>query len=580
LGVALPPTISKLFSPDTITVNDQTLLSFTITNPNSDPNPNVTLTGIQFVDMLPAGVVVASPNQLSNNCGGTVVATPGSSSISLSGGELGPAVGLRPQPKAPARSQASAPIRLQPAANGSCFVSVEVQATTAGTKNNTSGPISANESGPGATSNTATLTVNAAPQVQPPTIAKAFGDSSIPLNGTTSLTFTFTNPNASTELLNVSMSDTLPGGLVVATPNGLTGTCSAAISANPGGNTISMNSLALPANSNCSFSVNVTGTSAGNQVNTTSPVTAIYDSGSGTSFPMVTGGTATASIVVVAPPSISKAFNPALIAPNGVATLTFTITNPAINPVPENGVAFSDTLPTNVVVATPNGATNNCGGTLTAVANSITLSGGTIAVNSSCTASVNVTSAVSGVYTNTTGPVSSTNGGTGNTASATLQVNHAILSITKTHNDEFERGEQGTYTITVSNDPTAGPTIGTVTVVDTLPNVKHTLVPTAISGVGWTCTLATLTCTRSDVLVAGASYPPITLTVKVPKKIKKHFTNSATVSGGGDPNSHTANDPTRVEGGDDEEGDGEGGDHEGDRGHDHDREHHSGNRQD
>jgi hypothetical protein len=101
-------------------------------------------------------------------------------------------------------------------------------------------------------------------------------------------------------------------------------------------------------------------------------------------------------------------------------------------------------------------------------------------------------------------------------------------------------------------------------VVDTLPNVKHTLVPIAISGVGWTCNLATLTCTRSDVLAPGASYPPIMLTVKVPKNIKKHFTNSATVSGGGDPNSHTANDPTRVEGGDDE------GDHEGDHNGEHD----------
>jgi uncharacterized repeat protein (TIGR01451 family) len=578
LSVALPPTISKLFSPDTITVNDQTLLSFTINNPNSDPNTNITLTGIQFVDMLPAGVVVASPNQLSNNCGGAVVATPGSSSISLSGGELGPAVGLRPQPKAPIRSQATAPVRLQPAASGSCFVSVEVQATTAGTKNNTSGPISANESGPGAPSNTATLTVNAAPQVQPPTIAKAFGDATIPVNGATSLTFTFTNPNASTELLNVSMSDTLPSGLIVATPNGLTGTCNGAFSANPGGNTISVNSLDLPANSNCSFSVNVTGTSAGNKLNTTSPVTAIYDSGSGTSFPMVTGGTASASIVVVAPPSISKSFNPAMISPNGISTLTFTITNPAINPVPENGVAFTDTLPTNVVVAIPNGATNTCGGTLTAVSgsNSISLTGGTVAVSSSCTVSVNVTSAVSGVYTNTTGPVSSTNGGTGNTASATLQVNHAILRIKKTHNDDFERGEHGTYTITVSNDPTAGSTIGTVTVVDTLPNVKHTLVPIAISGVGWTCNLATLTCTRSDVLAPGASYPPIMLTVKVPKNIKKHFTNSATVSGGGDPNSHTANDPTRVEGGDDE-GDHEG-DHIGEHDHNQDHEHDSGNR--
>jgi hypothetical protein len=212
-------------------------------------------------------------------------------------------------------------------------------------------------------------------------------------------------------------------------------------------------------------------------------------------------------------------------------------------------VAFADTLPANVVVATPNGATSTCGGTLTATAgsNSISLSGGTIAISGSCGISVNVTSAVTGVYNNTTGSVSSNEGGTGNTATATLFVKHANLIITKTHNGDFERRQIGaTYTITVSNDPTAGPTIGTVTVVDTLPDVEHTLVPTDISGAGWSCTLATLTCTRSDQLSPGASYPPITLTVDVPQNIRANVVNSATVSGGGDPNSHTASDPTHI----------------------------------
>src|SRR5262249_32070883 len=52
--------------------------------------------------------------------------------------------------------------------------------------------------------------------------------------------------------------------------------------------------------------------------------------------------------------------------------------------------------------------------------------------------------------------------------------------------------------------------------------------------------------TRSDVLAPGASYPAITLTVTVPINIKANVTNSATVSGGGDTSSHTANDPTHI----------------------------------
>jgi hypothetical protein len=102
----------------------------------------------------------------------------------------------------------------------------------------------------------------------------------------------------------------------------------------------------------------------------------------------------------------------------------------------------------------------------------------------------------------------------------------------------------------VSNAAGAGPTVGTVTVVDTLPVISnpHNLVPVSLAGTGWTCTLATLTCTRSDVLQPGASYPDITFTVNIPQNITNHFTNTATVSGGGDPNSHTGADPVDLNG--------------------------------
>ena len=157
---------------------------------------------------------------------------------------------------------------------------------------------------------------------------------------------------------------------------------------------------------------------------------------------------------------------------------------------------------------------------------------------------VTVTGAASGGYTNTTGNVSSTNGGTGNTASASLTVKPANLSITKTHVGNLSRGQIGAvYTITVSNTVNAGPTAGTVTVTDTLP---LRMTATSMSGTGWTCVLATTTCTRSDVLVPGASYPPITMVVNLALNISGEIVNTATVSGGGDPNSHTAMDASHV----------------------------------
>src|SRR5262249_58507345 len=59
----------------------------------------------------------------------------------------------------------------------------------------------------------------------PPNISKAFGAASINLNATTTLSFTITNPNATVAMTGVGFGDTLPAGLVVANPNGLTGSC-------------------------------------------------------------------------------------------------------------------------------------------------------------------------------------------------------------------------------------------------------------------------------------------------------------------------------------------------------------------
>ncbi|HEY2967706.1 MAG TPA: hypothetical protein VGK75_04990, partial [Casimicrobiaceae bacterium] len=111
------------------------------------------------------------------------------------------------------------------------------------------------------------------------------------------------------------------------------------------------------------------------------------------------------------------------------------------------------------------------------------------------------------------------------------------LTIAKAHVGNFTQGQTGaTFTLTIGN---AGPgdTSGTVTVVDTLPTG---LTATDISGTGWTCTLGTLTCTRSDALGAGSSYPAITLTVNVAMNAAASVSNSATVGGGGEIN--TAND--------------------------------------
>ena len=75
------------------------------------------------------------------------------------------------------------------------------------------------------------------------------------------------------------------------------------------------------------------------------------------------------------------------------------------------------------------------------------------------------------------------------------------------------------------------------------------LTVTALSGNGWACTVATGTCTRSDALASGASYPPITVRTSVASGVAAGVvTNTAVVSGGGDSNTtnNTATDPTII----------------------------------
>jgi uncharacterized repeat protein (TIGR01451 family) len=502
INVVAPPSIAKVFNPNAIGLNATTSLTFTITNPAANA---VALTGVAFADTLPTGLTVA--NASATVCGGTLTTTA-PTGIALTGATI--------------------------AVNSQCQFSVTVTGAAAGSYTNTTGNVTSTNGGTGNTAS-ANLTVAA-----PPTITKSFGAASILLNDTTSVTFTLNNPNSSLALTGVAFSDTLPAGLQVATPNGLVTTCTGTVTAAAGSGSISLSGATLAANANCKVSVNVQGIAAGVQNNTTGPVSSTESGPGATSN--------TASITVIGPPSIAKAFGAATIQLNGTTTLTFTITNPNAT-VALTGVGFGDTLPAGLAVANPNGLTGSCGaGTITTGTVSgfsvVNLSGGTIAAGGSCTFSVNVVGTSGGHKINTTGTVTSSNAGSGNQATATIDVEAPDLAITKTHSGTFTRGQTGAvWTITVSNIG-FGPTVGTVSVVDTLPAVTNPPVPTALSGTGWTCTLATLTCTRADALPSGSSYPPITLTVNIPKNIQNNFTNKATVSGGGDvnPTNNTATD--------------------------------------
>jgi LPXTG-site transpeptidase (sortase) family protein len=155
------------------------------------------------------------------------------------------------------------------------------------------------------------------------------------------------------------------------------------------------------------------------------------------------------TVYAIIGPVISKSFSPNPVAVGGTSLLTITITNP--NSVSSlTGVAFTDTFPVGMTkVSDPSGA--QCGGTVTSTANSITLANGFIIPSGSCTVTILVSADVPKQYPNVSGTVSSTNGGNGNTASATLTVLDAPTISKSFTPDAIIENETSTLTITISN---------------------------------------------------------------------------------------------------------------------------------
>jgi len=460
--------VTKMDSPDPVAAGANITYTITAGNAGPDAAGNATVT-----DAVPANTTFVS-----------FTAPAGWSSTTPAVGGTGNVTATNPT----FASGATATFTLVVKVNSNVAADATI-ANTASASSSTSDPNTGNNSG------SVSTTVAA-----PPSISKAFGAASIPLNGTTSLTFTITNPNSGTALSGVGFSDSLPSGLLVATPNGLTNNCGGTAVAVAGSSSVSLSGATIAVNSSCTLVVDVTGTTAGDKNNTSGAVTSTEGG---------TGNTASASITVVAPPSISKAFGSASIPLNGSTSLSFTLTNPADNTVALTGVGFSDTLPAGLVVATPNGLSGSCGGgTITATDGSgtISLSGATLAAGASCTFAVDVTGTTAGVKNNTSGAVTSSNGGTGNTASASITV-VAPPSISKAFGAGsilLNGSTSLSFTITNPADNTVALT--GVGFSDTLPSGLVVATPNGLTG---SCGGGTITAVAGSgtISLSGATLP-------------------------------------------------------------------------
>ena len=200
--------------------------------------------------------------------------------------------------------------------------------------------------------------------------------------------------------------------------------------------------------------------------------------------------------------------------------------------VSADDIAEYDSANSRIVARLGEGATTSVGGNVKPASEyevtfKVKVNGPT--TNPVASGTVLTNTATSSFNSQTTGtPLTATSTATSTVAAA------PNLKITKVRSGAgFSAGGNSAYTLTVNNHGD-GPTSGAVTVTDPIP---VGLTVTAINAPGWTCNsvpASSISCSRSDALAAGATYPDIVLTVAIDSGVTGEVENTSTVSGGGD----------------------------------------------
>ncbi|MGB6691174.1 MAG: ice-binding family protein [Terracidiphilus sp.] len=389
-----PPVIGKSFSKPSITEGDNSTLTLTLSNPNSTA---ASITSA-LTDTFPSGLLVSG--KASTTCGGTVSAPIGHSSVSLTGGTI--------------------------PADGTCTVTVEVTAPTAGNYIN-SVPSGALKTSNGSSVSPAVATLTVTPVstsgMVPPTLGKSFSPATISVGGISTLVLTLSNSNSVIDTITAPLTDHLPAGMTV--DGTASTTCGGTVDALKGSMTVTLTGGAIPAKGSCTVSVSVTPECECLHYNSVSAGALETDHGKNAAAAVATL-TVTRAATGVAP-SVSKFFYPDEIKPGGSTTLTIALTNTDAAAATLTA-PFTDNLPSGMVV---NGlpkkvSDNTCGGTLSATKGStfVTLTGGKIPANGTCRITIFVAVEKAGTYVNWLhmGTLKTSNGSNTNQANASLVV--------------------------------------------------------------------------------------------------------------------------------------------------------------
>jgi LPXTG-site transpeptidase (sortase) family protein len=379
--------LSKAFSPPSFLAGGTTTLTITLQNPTSAP-----YTGVSISDTLPGTVLSFVGGTQATTCGGTLsLSLP--RTVSLSGGTIPPGT---------------------PASPGSCTITVQVTAPAGTSAAAFTNLIPAGTLHTfGGVTNIADVTARV--RIIAPgggmTGNKDFNPAIIQAGENSRLRINLRAP-ADTALTGFSFTDNLPPNVKIgnSTPATKSADCGASsvLTAATNATSISLSNGTIPAGATCQINVWVTSSVPGVHTNVIHPTDITNNEN------RRPAGDLTADLTVLGTSdlSVSKVFQPDAVAPDGISTLTITLTNNSASPLVN--VSASDTLPGTlsaglVVAPVPNASTSCGAGTVTAApgTKTISLSGGTIpaqvaGVPGTCTIRVDVQGKGSkAAYTNT-----------------------------------------------------------------------------------------------------------------------------------------------------------------------------------
>ena len=463
---AAAPTLVKSLAPTSIAQGGVSTLSFTADNSTA----LVSATAGAFGDTFPTGLVIAATPNLTSSCTtagsvtGTTTGAAGAGTYAVSGMTL--------------------------EAGASCTYTVDVTAAADGAFSIPATSFATSLGGVGATA--ATLTVTAAPE---PGFSKAFGVASIVQGDVTSLTFTIDNAASLVDATAVGFGDTFPTGMTIATPSNAATTCTGGtITATAGEGSMSYSGGTVSSATSCTVSLDVTSRTVGSANNVSDALATSLSS---------TPQVATATLGVTAAPILgfTKNYTPDTIEQGTNTTAVYVIDNSAAL-IDATSVAFSDTLPTGAVIATPNGVTNTCGGTLAAPQGgaSITLTGAGILAGATCQIEVDVTASDVGNTSLSTSDLTSADFASTDGVAASLTVTAAALpGFAKVFApDTIVQGGISTLTFTINN-ATAFVSATALDFTDTMPTG---MVVADTPNAATTCSAGTLTATAGSGVVS------------------------------------------------------------------------------